>query len=210
MLIQSNATDIGARIRQIRQSKQMTQKIFSESLGIVQGFLCSIERGKKMPSDTLLIAMQYLYRINSSWLYSGTGEMYSLEKIYESGGLTRIPLLKNLAKANSGDVHEDEIIGFISLPDMPDNSFAIEYSGDFMSPTIRDGDIIVITPDRSLTPGKIVLIMGQWGEPFLRRYRSRNGEIFFTADNSAYSPFKPDSTTNVLGIVAAVWRKVNI
>jgi SOS-response transcriptional repressor LexA len=125
-------------------------------------------------------------------------------------GASYIPLLKNPATYSFLSTPEKEIISYISLPKTPEDSFAIEYTGDFMSPTIRDGDIVVIAPGNTPTPGNIALIMGQWGEPFLRRFRSRNGEVFFTADNSAYSPFKPDSATTILGIVAAVWRKVNL
>ena len=66
----------GERVRAVRKSRKMTQKEFSASLGIVQGFLCSIEKGKKSPSDTLLIALQHLYGINPAWLNDGNGEMF--------------------------------------------------------------------------------------------------------------------------------------
>ena len=47
----------GSRIKTARLAKGLTQTEFAESLGIVQGFLSGIERGKKAPSDTLLIAL---------------------------------------------------------------------------------------------------------------------------------------------------------
>lgn len=204
---------VGERIKQVRKLNKMTQKSFAESLGIVQGFLCAIERGKKYPSDTLLIAMQHLYDIDPEWLHSGNGRVNRKKPIIPApadGSLPWTPLLKNPLTAPLDVSLPSKTDAYISMPGVPENCFAIEYSGDYMSPTIRDGDIVIIMPGETPVPGKIALIMGQWGEPFLRRYRSREGEIFYTADNSSYTPFKPDPATQILGIVKAVWRKIKL
>jgi len=103
-----------------------------------------------------------------------------------------------------------KIKDFICMPEIPADCFAFEYSGDFMSPTIRDGDIVIIQPGKQAASGDIILIVGQWGDSFLRRYRRRGGEVFCSADNSSYATFKPDTKTKVIGIVCAVWRKIKI
>lgn len=51
---------ITQRIKQLRLAKGLTQKAFSDSLGIVQGYLSSIERGLKIPSHILLMALPHL------------------------------------------------------------------------------------------------------------------------------------------------------
>src|SRR6266498_390629 len=94
----ANSPDIsvGPRIKEIRLAKGLTQKEFADSLGIVQGFLSSLERGKKVPSDTLLIALCHLYEINPEWMQSGTGKMLKSpprEKAPDSLVVTRTPLL---------------------------------------------------------------------------------------------------------------------
>lgn len=206
----SSSGGIGDRIRAIRRSRKMTQKEFSASLGIVQGFLCSIERGKKIPSNTLMIAIQHSYGINPDWLNSGTGDMF-LKKSSPSAlpGSSAIPLYKtppnSLESISASMVKE-----FISIPGIPDDCFAFEYTGEFMSPTIRDGDIIVIKPGSEPVSGDVILIVGQWGNSFLRRYRKRGDEIICSADNSSYSAFRPDANTKILGIVHAIWRKIKI
>lgn len=201
---------IGDKIRAIRLSRKMTQKEFSASLGIVQGFLCSIEKGKKTPSDTLMIALQHLYAINPQWLKDGSGEMCSsLCPPAAVAGSSAIPLYKrppdSLESVSASMVKE-----FIAIPGIPAGCFAFEYSGDFMSPTIRDGDIVVIKPGNEAVSGDIILIVGQWGDSFLRRYRRRGEEVFCSADNSSYATFKPDAKTKVIGTVHAVWRKIKM
>jgi repressor LexA len=201
---------IGERFRTVRKSRKMTQKEFSASLGIVQGFLCSIERGKKIPSDTLMIALQHLYGINPDWLKNGEGEMFIQRSPTPSPqGSPAIPLYK-IPPTSLEVITASMIKDFICIPDIPVDCFAFEYAGDFMSPTIRDGDIVIIKPGKEAVSGEIILIVGQWEDSFLRRFRQKGGEIFCSADNSSYAPFKPDAKTKVIGTVHAVWRKIKI
>src|SRR6185369_4528809 len=201
---------LGERIKSIRTSRKMTQKAFSASLGIAQGFLCAIERGRKIPSDTLMIAIQHLYKINREWLRSGDGEQDNsiLNPVENATKTARsIPLLK--APPSSIDsLSNSEINCHIYMPEVPDNCFAFVYSGDFMSPTIRDLDLVIINPETEPASGNIVLIMGKWGDSFLRRYRSIGDETFFSADNSSYSTFKAEKGSKIIGVVDSVWRKI--
>lgn len=204
---------LGLRIREVRLSKKLTQQAFAHSLGIVQGFLCGIERGKKIPSDTLLIALSHLYEIRMEWLVSGAGEMASppeTQGAREPGAEHLTPLLRSLPDPFPERIQENDIEGYIAFPGLPLGCFGLVYSGEFMAPTIRDGDIVVLSRDEPVQHGKIILFKNHWGEPMLRRYRVRNEEIHFSADNSLYSPFKPDAGMVIIGVVIAVWRNVKI
>lgn len=204
---------VGLRIRHIRKSMKMTQKKFAESLGIVQGFLSAIEKSKKTPSDTLLIALQHLYKVNPDWIYSGQGEitkggLYLNAPQPDKIGI--IPFFDVLPADMREFRNSDRFDKYISLPGIPLDGFAFEYTGDYMLPTIRDGDIIVIKPDEMMTIGNIALIVGKWGEPILRRYREINGVAYFSSDNTSYAPFQAEASTKILGAVVKVWRQVNI
>lgn len=204
---------VGLKIRHVRKSLKMTQKRFAESLGIVQGFLSAIEKGKKTPSYTLLIALQHLYGINPEWIHSGKGEIMQSNLHYKTShpeALAIIPLLNKLPADTTEFLDSNSFDRYISLPGVPSDSFAFEYSGDYMLPTIRDGDIIVIRPGETLTSGNIGLIVGKWGEAFLRRYREINGESYFSSDNTAYTSFQPDASTKILGVVVKIWREIKI
>jgi repressor LexA len=200
---------LGSKIRHIRKSLKITQKKFAESLGIVQGFLSAIETGKKTPSDTLLIALQHLYKVNPEWTDENKLSSH-YHSISQGETFASIPFLNNLP-ANKEEIQlSAHFDSYISLPGIPRGGFAFEYTGDYMVPTIRDGDIIIINPDRTLTSGNIGLIVGKWGEPYLRRYREINGEQYFSSDNASYTPFQPDASTKILGVVEKVWREIKI
>lgn len=206
-------SSIGTRIKHVRRLHKMTQKTFAESIGIVQGFLCAIERGKKTPSDTLLIALQHQYGIAPEWLNEGKGPMEQTRRasaVHPDKNMPSIPFYKTPMVITLETTSMQEPDAHISLPGVKDNCFALKYTGDYMSPTIRDGDIVIVMPDKKPVPGEIVLISGKWGEAFLRRYRSKDGNFFFTADNSNYTPFKHDESTRILGVVATVWRNIKV
>jgi len=188
----------------------LTQKEFAASLGIVQGFLSGIETGRKRPSDTLLIALTHTHGINASWLKDGSGEAF--QRPGESGapvgaGAPLLDIIPEQFPQETGRIR-----GYVSVPNLPAGCYATVCYGDFMAPTIRDGDLVIFKPDS--TPhnekksGEIILVNNRWGEPILRRYRLKGDEVYLAADNPAYPPFRPDDGTRTIGTVVEVWRKV--
>ena len=200
--------ETGTRIREARVTLGLTQKEFAASLGIVQGFLSGIETGRKHPSDTLLIALTHTYGINPDWLARGTGEAFKVAASSVNPGSGRAPLLdvipENFPQASA------HLGNYISVPNLPDGCFAIVCYGDFMAPTIRDGDLVIFTPDADKKSGDIILVNNRWGEPILRRYRLKDSDVYLAPDNPAYAPFRPDDGTRTIGTVVEVWRKVLI
>lgn len=216
MTILSNnlAPSVGRRIKEIRLNRGLTQKEFADSLGIVQGFLSGIEREKKTPSDTLLIALCNLYEINEGWLATGEGEMYRAAR---RGGAPPsssegegIPVLERIGAEFPQRIGEDEICSRVALPGVARGCYAIVAYGDFMAPTIRDGDLVIFRPGEEPENGNVVLVTNRWGEAILRRYRVRNGDVVFSPDNATYSPFTPAPETRIIGTVTEVWRKVKL
>lgn len=204
------AAGIGRRIKELRQARELTQKEFADSLGIVQGFLSSIERGKKSPSDTLLIAMCHYYGINRDWLMTGRGEMSRAAGLGGGAPAGGIPLLRQVPAGFPADIPPDAILGRVALPEVPPGCYALVCYGDFMAPTIHDGDLVFFRPGGEVGHGSIVLVTNRWGEAILRRYRIKEGEVYLSPDNAAYTPFRPDPETRFLGTVVQVWRKVKL
>jgi len=205
---------ISQRIKQLRMARGLTQKEFADSLGIVQGYLSGIERGKKIPSYTLLMGLCYVYGISKEWLFGGNDADFAeslqpnehfLSQV--SGG---IALLNTIEEGFPDKITEKTITGFIRLPDIPKGCFAILADGDYMAPTIRDGDLVIFKPGNNIDNRSIVLMTNRWGELILRRYRITGEEEYFSPENAAYAPFKADADTRIFGIVVDIWRKVKI
>jgi repressor LexA len=205
---------VSHRIKQLRLAKGLTQKAFAASLGIVQGYLSGIERGKKIPSHTLLMALCHIYGVRAEWLSGGNGakfaEMTQPDDHFSAGMATGIPLLKSIPEGFPDQLGSEDICGEISLPDIHGGCFAIIADGDFMAPTIRDGDLVIFKPGKAIANRSIILLNNKWGEAILRRCRVKGDEVYFSAENSVYAPFKADANTRILGSVVDIWRKVKI
>ncbi len=83
---------------------------------------------------------------------------------YNSAGFRRIPLI-GLAQAGSEGYFDDG--GYpissgwdeIAFPDGSDpNAYALEVSGDSMEPVYRDGDIIIVSPEKEVRRGDRVVV----------------------------------------------------
>lgn len=206
-------TAMGERIRQVRQAHHLTQQAFAESLGIAQGFLSSLERGRKVPSDTLLIALTHRYQVNERWLITGVGDR-SVALTTTGGsslpanGLT--PLLRRVSPELPHRQAPEDILGHIAWPGSTADGFALLAYGDFMAPTIQDNDLVLFRLGEAAKHGDIVLVTGKWGDVILRRYRMMDDGPWLSADNSSYTPFQPAAHSRLIGIVTDVWRKVKL
>ena len=205
---------ISQRIYQLRRAKGLTQKAFADSLGIVQGYLSGIERGKKIPSYTLLLALRHVYGIDEEWLSGEGGKDWAVKPQSRAHNIEnakkRTPLLKTIPEGFPDQINDEVIGDFICLPGIPEGCFAIVADGDFMAPTIRDGDLVTFKPGGDIGNRSIVLMNNKWGEVILRRCRVREGEVYFSSENSMYAPFQADTNTRIFGTVIDIWRKVKI
>lgn len=205
-------TDVpmGGRIRKVRQSRGLTQKDFAESLGIAQGFLSSIEQGKKAPSTTLLIAMTHLYQIDAEWLFSGEGGrgVGATRPALESS-VAKTPLLRRIAPDFPQRLDPEVLLGYISLPDSPPDCYALVAYGDFMAPTIQDNDLVLFKVGGEINNGDIALIKNKWGDTILRRFRIKDDGEWFSPDNSAYAPFQ-GPRSQAIAVVTTIWRKMKL
>ena len=205
---------VAQRIKQLRLAKKLTQKAFAVSLGIVQGYLSGIEQGKKIPSYTLLMAICHIHGVTEEWLFGGTdGEPVTKPQQREvvperkEGG---IPLLNSIPLDFPNGVSEKLIADFILFPGIHEGCFATYAVGDFMAPTIRDGDMVIFKPGGEIGNRSIVLMTNKWGEVILRRYRIAGGEEYYSPENTAYAPFKADANTKIFGTVIDIWRRVKV
>lgn len=205
---------VAERIKQLRLAKGLSQKAFADSLGIVQGYLSGIERGKKIPSHTFLIALCHVYGIQQEWLFGGeereNGEMEREKSHLTTRQIGRTPLLKRIPPEFPDEVREEVISDYVCLPETPEECFAIIAEGDYMAPTIRDGDLVIFKPGIELSNRSIVLLTNKWGEVILRRCRMQGTDTYFSPENNIYVPFKADANTRIFGTVTNIWRKAKI
>jgi len=198
----------------------LTQREFGDKIGVVQGFISDIEKGKKVPSDVVVNAICGVFGVEEEWLRFGGGEMLQemepspapevTKAPPEDERVTRIPLLKKVPR-EFPQVSEDDVIGYLLSSELPQNCFAVKAQGDFMAPTIKDSDSVIFIPAEVVESGDIVLLSNLWGDIIIRRYRrTDDGRNYFTTDNTNFKPFQGEKDTRIIGKVIDIWRRIKL
>lgn len=66
---------INERIKALRESLNMTQEKFAESLGIKRSTIAAYETGRNEPVDSVISLICRVHNINENWLRNGEGDM---------------------------------------------------------------------------------------------------------------------------------------
>lgn len=66
---------LGERIKNLRKERKITQGDLAKSVGITQGFVSDLERGKTTPGSDVLLSISRFFMVDVQWLLTGEGEM---------------------------------------------------------------------------------------------------------------------------------------
>ncbi len=65
--------EIGSRIKKLRLSLGLKQVQFAQQVRVSQGYLAEVEKGKKIPSARVLLAISTVFAIDEDWIRTGRG-----------------------------------------------------------------------------------------------------------------------------------------
>ena len=201
---------LGERLKKAREYAGLSQEALAKKLKIGKRTLIDYEKGASEPKVSIVKNIAEICNVNTNWLLTGEGEMFrKKEDSVEFVNMTAVPVLNAEAPAGFPALppEEDEIIDYIYVPNAPKNAYAVKVRGNSMSPTIKDGDYVIFVPNAEIKNGDIVIVRNEWNEVILKRYRTKNGEVYLTSDNPEYPVIKPNSDYEIIG---RVMKKVSI
>ena len=92
------------------------------------------------------------------------------------------------------------------LPGVSDeHAYALEISGDAMTPAYRDGDIIVVSPGTPIRRGDRVVLKTKAGEVMLRELKRRTAKSLELRSLNANQPDRTLAASEVQWIARIVW-----
>lgn len=183
---------------------------FARQSGIPQGTLNNIvgNRLSKPSFENISKLVSSDETIDARWILTGEGDMnrkVDILKIHTPPYLEHIneheivPLYDIEAAANLSMTMENEnenVIAYISLPNMPTVDGAVAVRGDSMYPIIKSGDIVVykwISSPEYITYGEMYLVNYLWGDDrhvvvkYVKRSQ-KEGYVTLISYNSHHEP----------------------
>lgn len=81
---------VGSRIKELRNSLDLTQQKFADRLGIQRGIIGKYEVDVSAPSDAVISLICRVFNVREAWLRTGEGEMLEVKpRAEELGELVR-------------------------------------------------------------------------------------------------------------------------
>jgi len=221
-------SDIGERIRELREVLGLTQKQFGERIGKSWRTVQDWEAGKSSIPDHTLRFISSTFGISYNWLKTGQGEMWErkektlLEELEAKTRevlekLVRIPVVGRAGAGFPESPADMEAVGYILVSKetfQKGGKFSVQVHGDSMEPTLHDGDFVVfksyVGDGSDIPSGKVVVVRNHYGELMVKRLTRINGLIVLTSDNPKYPPMQPSADLQIVGVAVEAIKRVEL
>ncbi|MFP4449195.1 MAG: helix-turn-helix domain-containing protein [Bacteroidales bacterium] len=185
----------GERIKRIRQSSGLSQAELAEKVGVSHTTMNRIEKGKSIPDMIMISNLSNLFDVSLTWLV--TGEKKEGQKHLR--GLA-FPVYTESQLLSEENTPNDSTL-WVRIPGLPDNCFLFKTYEQAMTPKIQAGDFVAVIKDE-YTVGSTVLFTNNYGIILIRKLgKNSDGEEFFLAENTDYSPIKKTGDEKIFGKV---------
>lgn len=190
---------VGARVKEVREDAGLNQKNFGLQVGVSLPTVNRIENGHRAPDSALAVKIAETFDCDLQWLLTGKGSKASLLGTHGVAILNRIP-------DDFSDIPDDIISGHLSVPGIPDNSWAIQYQGDEMMPAVKPGDYVLFRTGK-VDVGQMAIIADKWKKGLVRRLDESMGDRVLITGDPDY-PAQPEENTEIIGPVIEVVRRL--
>lgn len=180
--------EYGEKIKKARLERGYTQKDIAEFLKLSDAQISRMEHSVNMPNMEQIIKLSELlgkpvsYFFSDSWI--GVDEV-------DNKNIAYIPVLGQIACGEPIMTTENiECYEPMLKETLPSGNLAfLEAYGDSMSPTIEDGDLVLISIQSEIEDGEICAVLLEGGDrATLKRVKRQDNMILLLSDNSAYDP----------------------
>lgn len=131
------------------------------------------------------------------------------DKLQAVSSMSRIPLLGTIP-AGGPVFSEEHVLDYFEVGNdllkKPQGSFALRVSGlSMINAGILEGDFVIANRDMVAKDGDVVIALVD-GKNTVKRYRTKNGQVWLQAENPEYNDIEPTEFLEVQGVVTAVIR----
>ena len=202
----------GARLRQLRTARGLSQMDFSKQIGISKSSVNMYERGEREPGLETLENIADYFNVDMDYLLGKTDAISRIfgaslpGNIHPMPEMKQIPLIGSIA-CGAPIMAEEHIEEYINIPRHIHADFALTCKGDSMiNARIFDGDMVYIRQQDTVENGEIAAVLID-GEATLKRVRLFEDHISLEPENPQYRPFvywgEEMNTVRILGKAVA-------
>lgn len=172
---------LAERLKEARTDRGLSQVALAKMVGIGQATVASIENGRNKGS-TYTTQLAVALGVSPAWLADGIGEKSTsrldINVSPASIGSRHIPIIDYVQAGAWTTVADPFPPGaayeYVQTDlDLSGSAFALRVKGRSMAPEFSEGDVIIIDPSVSPTPGDFVVAKNGGDEATFKKYRPR-------------------------------------
>ncbi|MDD3149545.1 MAG: XRE family transcriptional regulator [Candidatus Gastranaerophilales bacterium] len=171
-------TKIGEKIKEKRIAKGLSQQALADAIGVTSQYISQVEKGKSSISDESIFKLEQFFN----------------ESITEQNKCANIPFL--VASAGGGYYVDSETTYPMSTNEILqlgvniNDLLMIKIKGTSMTPTINDGDTLIISKIFEPVENGSIFIVSYEDKIFCKRILTGLKYIILKSDNPEYPPEK--------------------
>lgn len=211
---------LGSRIKHARLRKGITQSQLASRSGVGQGDISKLENGT-VSGSTKVVQLARALGCDPYWLATGEGEPWGQPASHEmelTGGGNVVGIeVRGASDFDPRDAEidlDDEATKGVVLGSGVHEGYAVKVVGDKNSPTLKDGQFVVVDIHSQLLPGDLGLF--HFDNRVLLRELLRETDTNYYVDSPSWggretlSKASVDHIEHVVAVVSpSRWRKVN-
>jgi len=198
---------LGDKIRLARMGKGITQQKMADEMGITKAAYSGYETGRRMPDAHKLSQISAILGVSLDYVIDA--DIPSVSGVIPIRKNV-VPLIGTIAAGQPIFASESTEMYLPSDTDMRCD-FALRVKGDSMEPYIKNGDIVFIRRQNSVSEGEIAAVAVGDEATLKHVYHDRDG-ILLIADNPEYKPIRiageDCETTRILGLAVSYMRMI--
>lgn len=220
---------IARRIKELREGLGISQEDFAQKIGEKVQRLKDVERGQQRPPADFIANVVEQFHVDADWILTGRGtpplsareesQTYGADRGGEIGAeFALIPQYHVPVSAGGGTVveREPEITKLAFRKQWlrqkglsPQDLIIIRITGDSMTPTIRDGSLVLVDTNIDHTKKDGIYVLMIDGHLVAKRLQRdlAGGGLFVRSDNPAYREqhLRPEEADRLHIIGKVVW-----
>jgi phage repressor protein C with HTH and peptisase S24 domain len=194
-------TPLGLRLREVRAHLKIEDRdVFAAQIGLSKSGLAHYERGERLPDASVLQAYREVFGVNTNWLLTGNGDMFSEENLSVSPAIAQ----RDFVMMPQYDVHASAGNGLIAVNQMPtsetaferrflrdlggapDHCFLMWSTGDSMLPSIPDNSLLIVDASQRTVDHGRIYVFSVGNAVLVKRANWRmDGRLDLISDNIA-------------------------
>ena len=180
---------IGVYLKTQRENRELSLGQVEAISGVSKSYLSKLERGERSdPSPEILRKLSSVYNVPYEELMEVAG---FIDSSFIKGEIEKIPVL-GLVKAGLPSEAIEDVIDWEEIPRDwlrgGKEYFALEISGDSMTPRMEEGDVIIVQKQQWCNSGDIMVVRVNGEEATVKKVIKQESGIMLIAFNNDYEP----------------------